>query len=163
MGLFAEINEAGVVLRVVVCDDLAWLQGRLGGKWIETKETDAREQHAGIGMRQSNMAEARFVPEWRRPTSADDAYEAGRWVWHAGKVWKNLTEANTQEPGLAGWRDPVSSESAWVKPAGTHDAYRLNSKVTHAGKRWVNTSSDANVSEPGVFGWTVQAVAPTER
>ena len=40
----------------------------------------------------------------------------------------------------------------WVQPAGAHDAYKKGDKVTHNGKKWTS-SSDANVWEPGVFGW----------
>ena len=43
----------------------------------------------------------------------------------------------------------------WVQPIGASDAYRLGDKVTHNGQIWENTGSDANVWEPGVFGWTV--------
>lgn len=41
----------------------------------------------------------------------------------------------------------------WVQPAGAHDAYAKGAKVTHNGKKWVSTA-DANVWEPGVYGWT---------
>lgn len=44
---------------------------------------------------------------------------------------------------------------AWVQPFGAHDAYRLGAKVTHGGQTWENTGSDANVWEPGVFGWVL--------
>jgi len=43
----------------------------------------------------------------------------------------------------------------WVQPIGASDAYRLGDKVTHLGQTWENTGSDANVWEPGVFGWVV--------
>lgn len=40
----------------------------------------------------------------------------------------------------------------WVQPTGAHDAYSKDSKVTHNGKKWIS-SYDANVWEPGVYGW----------
>lgn len=43
----------------------------------------------------------------------------------------------------------------WVQPAGAHDAYDKDSKVTHNGKKWIS-SYDANVWEPGVYGWEEQ-------
>ena len=43
----------------------------------------------------------------------------------------------------------------WVQPAGAHDAYVTGTKVTHNGKKWVS-SYDANVWEPGVYGWEEQ-------
>lgn len=36
---------------------------------------------------------------------------------------------------------------------GAHDAYKLNAKVSWKGFNWNNTGSDANVWEPGVYGW----------
>lgn len=42
----------------------------------------------------------------------------------------------------------------WVQPVGSSDAYPTGAQVTHNGKCWENTESDANVWEPGVFGWT---------
>ena len=41
----------------------------------------------------------------------------------------------------------------WVQPTGAHDAYPIDSKVSHNGKKWIS-NIDANVYEPGVFGWT---------
>ena len=41
----------------------------------------------------------------------------------------------------------------WVQPAGSHDAYAKGAKVTHNSKKWTS-DVDANVWEPGVYGWT---------
>ena len=41
----------------------------------------------------------------------------------------------------------------WVQPTGAHDAYAKDSKVTHNDKKWIS-DVDANVWEPGVYGWT---------
>ena len=40
----------------------------------------------------------------------------------------------------------------WVQPTGAQDAYNKDDKVSHNGKHWVS-SIDANVWEPGVYGW----------
>ena len=40
----------------------------------------------------------------------------------------------------------------WVQPTGAHDAYAKGAKVSHNSKKWVSTA-DANVWEPGVYGW----------
>jgi len=45
---------------------------------------------------------------------------------------------------------------AWKQPVGSSDAYARGAVVTHKGQTWENTGSDANVWEPGVFGWTVK-------
>ena len=47
----------------------------------------------------------------------------------------------------------TAAVAPWVQPTGAHDAYRLGAQVTHKGQTWTNTGSDANVWEPGVFGW----------
>ena len=40
----------------------------------------------------------------------------------------------------------------WAQPTGAQDAYNKDDKVSHNGKHWVS-SIDANVWEPGVYGW----------
>lgn len=44
----------------------------------------------------------------------------------------------------------------WVQPTGAHDAYSKGDKVTYDGKHWVSTA-DANVWQPGVYGWEEEA------
>ena len=41
----------------------------------------------------------------------------------------------------------------WVKPTGAQDAYMQGDKVSHLEKHGVS-DIDANVWEPGVYGWT---------
>lgn len=48
--------------------------------------------------------------------------------------------------------DPAVEWPEWVQPTGAHDAYALGAKVSHNGKHWTSTV-DANVWEPGVYGW----------
>ena len=43
----------------------------------------------------------------------------------------------------------------WIQPTGAHDAYDTGAKVSHNGKHWIS-NMDANVYEPGVYGWTEQ-------
>jgi hypothetical protein len=93
---------------------------------------------------------------WRQPTGAHDAYPLGWVVAHNGKTWENLTSANVWEPGVSGWREVVPENegpAAWVQPTGAHDAYPAGARVSHNFKVWVS-SVDANVWEPGVYGWT---------
>lgn len=42
---------------------------------------------------------------------------------------------------------------AWVQPTGAHDAYNIGARVSHKDKHWTS-DYDANVWEPGVYGWT---------
>lgn len=41
----------------------------------------------------------------------------------------------------------------WKQPVGASDAYAQGDKVSHSGKHWVS-DVDANVWEPGVYGWS---------
>ena len=47
--------------------------------------------------------------------------------------------------------DP-SGIPTWVQPLGATDAYKLDDIVMHNDKKWKSTV-DANVWEPGVYGW----------
>ena len=76
-----------------------------------------------------------------------------------GKLYQLIQPHTTQEdwtpdktPAL--WKE-VSLEEypEWEQPSGAHDAYKKNDKVTHNGKKWISIA-DANVWEPGVYGWS---------
>jgi hypothetical protein len=73
-------------------------------------------------------------------------------------------QAHTSQPGWnppavpALWTiyiDPTGPATAWVQPLGAHDAYAKGLRVTHNALTWVS-DIDANVWEPGVYGWTVE-------
>lgn len=49
--------------------------------------------------------------------------------------------------------DPAIEWPEWIQPTGAHDAYAAGAKVSHNGKHWVS-DIDANVYEPGAYGWT---------
>lgn len=49
--------------------------------------------------------------------------------------------------------EPTDDPWPWVQPEGAHDAYPLGAKVTHNGSTW-QSDINANVWEPGVYGWT---------
>lgn len=51
--------------------------------------------------------------------------------------------------------DPNEEWPAWVQPTGAHDAYSQGDKVSHNGAHWVS-DINANVWEPGNYGWTQQ-------
>ena len=92
-------------------------------------------------------------------------YETGQAV-----IWQGGAYICIQSHGaLAGW-DPEATPAlwrlvrapgekpgdipAWRQPAGAHNAYAKGEKVRHGGKVW-QSLYDANVWEPGVFGWEV--------
>ena len=95
---------------------------------------------------------------WTQPEGAHDAYPSDAIVEHHGGFWSSMQDANVFEPPTS-WRrvgDDPNEIFPWYQPVGAHDAYRLGAVVTHNGSTWDNTGSDANVWEPGVFGWEVR-------
>jgi hypothetical protein len=77
-----------------------------------------------------------------------------------GTTYRSLIDFNVWSPTQYpdGWEEVAPSEpeiEPWVQPTGAGDAYTLGAIVTHNGQTWENTGSNANVWEPGVFGWTV--------
>jgi hypothetical protein len=95
-------------------------------------------------------------------------------TWKAG-IWVNAGDAltfngkrylvNQAHKTQAGWEpdkasalfrqadlDAATGFPVWVQPQGAHDAYAKGVKVVHKSKTWENLI-DANVWEPGVYGW----------
>lgn len=94
--------------------------------------------------------------EWVQPLTAEQAYSTGDKVTHSGKTWESTTDYNVWEPGVSGWHEVADGGDGWpewVQPTGAHDAYAKGAEVAHSGKRWTS-DIDANVWEPGVYGWT---------
>ena len=91
------------------------------------------------------------------------AYEAGFRVRYNGLLYKVL-QAHTSQ---ADWTpdtavslfvrvdDPGEEWPEWRQPTGAQDAYAKDAKVSHNEKHWVS-DVDANVWEPGAYGWTEQ-------
>lgn len=86
------------------------------------------------------------------------AYAVGDRIRYGGKLYRvvqaHTSQADWAPDGTPALYTEVSVEEwpEWRQPAGAHDAYPLGAKVTHNGKRWTSTA-DANVWEPGVYGW----------
>jgi len=102
----------------------------------------------------------RFAPQWQPPVVDPDtgewaAYRAGDLVWHEGRCWRSTLDGNVWKPGVSGWHDQPTGGATvgvWVQPTGAHDAYAAGAEVLHDGDLWRSTI-DANVWEPGVYGW----------
>lgn len=152
---YAEIVD-GVVVRVVVCDDPDWLASRVPGNWVETQFSDPVAAYAGVGHGHDSASEVVFAPQWQQPTGAEDAYPLGAYVYHEGAIWQSQYPANVWEPGVAGWRDPISAVPIWRQPIGAEDAYPADSVVMHGGSKW-RYGVPSNVWEPGVYGWVEDA------
>ena len=101
------------------------------------------------------------VPELFDRWEAETNYAAGDRVRYSEKLYRCLTAHSSQatwapdvSPGL--WvriDDPALEWPDWVQPLGATDAYIKGAKVSHNGKHWVS-DADANIWEPGVYGWT---------
>ena len=95
-----------------------------------------------------------LFPVW----ATDTAYAVGDRVQYNGTLYK-CVQAHTSQADWMPDATPalwviVSVEEwpEWIQPTGAHDAYDKDAKVSHNGKHWKNTI-DANVYEPGVYGW----------
>lgn len=152
MAYFAQVDETGEVQKVVVADSAEWLSTRLGGTWVETFG-DAAEKFAGRGYYRSPTSQWKFAPEWKQPSGVVGSYPVGAVVYHNGQIWQSKLPANVWEPGVVGWRDPISEIPKWQQPVGAPDAYALNDEVFHNGKEW-RSNVPANVWEPGAQGIT---------
>lgn len=104
-------------------------------------------------------AEALEVPTMFPAWAAGKSYSTDERIEYSGTLYR-CVQAHTSQ---ADWTPPatpalwviVSLEEwpEWVQPTGAHDAYASGSKVSHSGKHWTS-NIDANVWEPGVYGWT---------
>lgn len=98
-----------------------------------------------------------LFPMW----TIDLAYAVDDRVQHGGILYKCI-QAHTSQADWTPDATPalwvivtVEEWPEWVQPMGAQDAYAKDSKVTHNGKKWIS-SYDANVWEPGVYGWEEQ-------
>ena len=96
-----------------------------------------------------------LFPAWAagKSYSTDDRIEYGGTLYRC--VQAHTSQADWTPPATPALWVVVSLEEwpAWVQPTGAHDAYAAGAKVSHAGKHWTS-NVDANVWEPGVYGWT---------
>ena len=96
-----------------------------------------------------------LFPLWE----TDTQYAVGDRRQYDGLLYR-CVQAHTSQ---ADWTPPAvpalwvrtSTEEwpEWIQPTGAHDAYEKGAKVSHNGKHWIN-DIDANVYEPGVYGWS---------
>ena len=105
------------------------------------------------------MSVSTFFPEW----AAGSDYKNGFIVRYQGKLYRTLQAVtgaqadHTPDKATALYKRIGEPDSSgvfpWVQPLGATDAYAKGAKVTHNGKTWTS-DVDANVWEPGVYGWT---------
>lgn len=97
-----------------------------------------------------------LFPRWE----VGKAYVIDDRISYDSKLYKCVQSHTSQEdwkpditPAL--WTevpDPSQEWPEWKQPVGAQDAYEKGAKVSHNDKHWIS-EYDANVWEPGVFGW----------
>jgi len=122
--------------------------------------------YAKLGTNATNLQELRerideaknSVPEWQSGKS----YIVGDLVSYDSKIYEVIQPHTSQAHWLP---DAVASlysfyafqdlgeVPAWVQPTGGHDAYSLGNRVLFSGYIY-ESAIDANVWQPGVYGWT---------
>jgi chitodextrinase len=129
---------------------LGWTVTHKGTRWVSTLNSSVWEP----GVTGWDPITVGAPAPWLQPLGSHDAYSNGDVVTHKGKTWLSTYDYNVWEPGVSGWTEQVPGGGipAWVQPLGAQDAYPLNAEVTHNGKYW-RASVNANVWEPGVYGW----------
>ena len=105
--------------------------------------------------------QAETVPDAFPAWAAGIAYAVGVRVRYGGVLYK-CVQAHTSQDGWtpdatpALWTrigEPGDEWPEWVQPTGAQDAYAMGAKVSHDGAHWTS-DVDANVWEPGEYGWT---------
>lgn len=101
---------------------------------------------------------AALFPTWHEKIGQE--VQTGERLWYDGDLWKVLqphTASAEWTPDTAvSLYVKVSIEEwpEWRQPTGAQDAYAKGDKVSHTGHHWTS-DVDANVWEPGVYGWTL--------
>ena len=108
--------------------------------------------------RQLTDEQADAVKDLYLPWAAGTAYAVNDRRRYLEHLYKCI-QAHTSQPDWTPDATPalwvrISTEEwpEWVQPQGGHDAYAKGDKVSHNGNHWTS-SIDANVWEPGVYGW----------
>lgn len=96
-----------------------------------------------------------LYPVWAEniSVSVNDRYQYNDKLYKC--VQAHTTQADwTPDATPALWTEVSLDEyPQWKQPTGAQDAYAKGDKVKHNGKKWESTA-DANVWEPGVYGWS---------
>lgn len=128
-----------------------------------TLDIPQRDAYLDKLLREDRMTAAEIAaivevyPAW----AAGVNYVIGDLCAYNGRLYKVIQAHRSQAdwtplqvPALFVDTAPANVIPAWVQPTGAHDAYALGAQVTHNGQVWESTVN-ANVWMPGVFGWVV--------
>lgn len=123
-------------------------------EWVDPTETLVDEIIAKVG----DETAVSFFDAWE----SGKAYFLNDRASYSGGVYRCIQSHTSQSdwtpdavPAL--WTrikaDPSGEPEEWVQPTGAQDAYNKGDRVRHNGQVWTS-DVDANVWEPGVYGWT---------
>lgn len=100
------------------------------------------------------LTSVELYPKWE----ADTDYAKDGRDRYDGILYRCIQPHTSQE----GWEPPnvpalwarvsIDEWPEWVQPTGVQDAYNIGDKTSHNEKHWIS-NVDANVWEPGVYGW----------
>jgi len=176
MSYFAELDPDNLVVRVIVCDNLAWIEERLGGTWVETADpyiAPGTVAYTGPGHGYDPDWPLRFAPKWVQPVAILDPepgqdlwtwYDVGAVTFHGGFLWVSTTPKNVWKPSQAAWRrTPVvpGRPPVWTQPSGSVDTWAKDEHVMRNGVEYVSLTN-ANVWEPGTNATLWAVVEPAE-
>lgn len=140
-----------------------------GGEMVFIAMAQADAVNATAGITFVTMAETGAIDDVTAGEHADlfapwgypVKYTTGNIRSFGGALYRCVQEHTSQEdwtpdasPSL--WTaisDPTEEWPQWRQPIGAHDAYSAGDKVSHNDKHWTS-DLDANVWEPGQYGWT---------
>lgn len=87
------------------------------------------------------------------------AYDVGDRRQYDGLLYRcvqaHTSQADWIPPAVPALWTRTSTEEwpEWIQPTGAQDAYNKGDKVSHNDRHWIS-SVDANVWEPGAYGWS---------
>jgi len=144
--LFYEYVDKAMTENDLTQQDISWLaQVSTKSQVLEGSLTDAELVKLG-----------KLYPDWE--TGID--YAIDDVISYHNELYQVIQAHTSQES----WTPDVATSlftkvapagviAEWVQPTGSHDAYDTGDQVTWNGNTW-ESDIDANVWEPGVYGWT---------
>ena len=126
------------------------------------KEAERYRNAILIASESLNDEVASTVPDLFDGWKTDTEYAVGDRRKYNDILYKCLTAHTSQStwtpdvsPSLWVRTDNPGEEwPEWVQPLGSTDAYAKGAKVSHNNSHWIS-DLDANIWEPGVYGWTI--------
>ena len=126
---------------------------------MKRREAEKYRKHINKLIETLDDETALEVTDLFEPWQSGKAYAADDRVKYEDQLYRCVQAHTAQDdwtpdvtPAL--WaRVSVEEWPEWIQPTGAQDAYNKGDKVSHNDKHWTS-DYDANIWEPGVFGWT---------